>query len=200
MAESEKVPIYGSFKEAVHAFIQMRLQAKLEKLDNDDPKRQELLGQHVAEVWLEDAARRVQQIQAVTHSLKPIHPDARGTNLYVEPTQLAPLQEVGSHALGREFASDVVGNAAALDVYKLLKLEVGSQTLLAALLANDAGALQALHEDAEQAKALRDAFVSITAARAGGPSSHARAKQLFWLEGDDATGDAQFALLAPLYA
>ena len=200
MAESEKVPIHDSFKDAVHAFIQMRLQAKLEKMGDEDSKRQELCSQHDPAFWLEDAARRVQQIQAVTHSLKPIHPDARGTNLYVEPAQLAPLQEVGSHVLGSEFASDVVGNAAALDVYKLLKLQVGGQNLLAALQAHDAGALQALHEDAEPAKALRDAFVSLTAARAGGLSSHARAKQLYWLQGDDATDDAQFALLAPLYA
>lgn len=185
---------------AIDDFLQSRLQVRLDKLQPDDPLRSDLIAAFARDVWLQEAASRVQQIQAVTHSLKPIHPGAKGTNLYVEPAQLAPLQEVGSHALGREFASDVVGNAAALDVYKLLKLEVGSQTLLAALLANDAGALQALHEDAEQAKALHDSFVSLTAARAGGPSSHARAKQLYWLEGDDAADDAQYALLAPLYA
>ena len=165
MAE-EDVPVYESFRAAAHAFIRERLQAKLDKLADDDSKRQELLAQHEPSVWLEDAARRVQQIQAVTHSLKPIHPDARGTNLYVEPAQLAPLAELGSHALGTDFAGDVVGNAAALDVYKFLKLQVGGKNLLAALLAEDAAALQALHDEPAQAKTLRDAFVSLTTARA----------------------------------
>lgn len=200
MAEAEENATYDSFKAAARAFIQSRLQAKLDKVSDEDPKRQELLAQHEPAVWLEDAARRVQQIQAVTHSLKPIHPDARGTNLYVEPTQMAQLAELGSHALEADFAGDVVGNAAALDVYKLLKLQVGGQSLLSALLAEDAAALQALHDDPAQAKVLRDAFVSLTEPRAGGPSSHGRAKQMYWLTGDDATDDGQYELLAPLYA
>ncbi len=200
MAETEAISEHANFKSAVHAFIHGRLQAKLDKLKENDPKRQELLAQHVPTVWLEDAARRVQQIQAVTHSLKPIHPDARGTNLYVEPAALPVLQEVGSHALGQHFTSDVVGNAAALDVYKLLKLEVKGQSLLSALLAEDAAAMQALHDDPQRARTLRDAFVSLTEARTEGASSHTRAKQLYWLVGDDAADDAHYELLAPLYA
>lgn len=196
-------PVTGGkagWRAEIEQFLQERLQTKLDKLKPDDPQCDEVIASFVRDVWIEDAARRVQQIQAVTHSLKPIHPDARGTNLYVEPAQLPVLAELGSHALGADFAGDVVGNAAALDVYKFLKLQVGGQSLLAALLAEDAAAMQALHDDPAQAKALRDAFVSITAARAGGPSSHGRAKQLYWLTGDDAADDAQYELLAPLYA
>lgn len=201
MAQAEDVPVYESFKAAVQAFIRERLQAKLDKLkEDDDSTRHELHAQHASAVWLEDAARRVQQIQAVTHSLKPIHPDARGTNVYVVPTQLQQLAELGSHALGSNFVGDVVGNAAALDVYKFLKLQVGEQSLLSALLAEDAAAMQALHDDPVQAKVLRDAFVSLTETRAGGPSSHSRAKQVYWLAGADASDDTQFELLAPLYA
>src|SRR5256885_10965191 len=66
--------------DAIATFIQERLKAKLDKLAEDDLKRQELLAQHQRDTWMEDAARRVTQIQAVTHSLKPIHPDARGTD------------------------------------------------------------------------------------------------------------------------
>ena len=193
-------PTATPWQAAITAFISQRLHTKLEKLKEDDPKRSELLQQHQSATWIEDAARRVGQIQAVTHSLKPIHPDARGTNLYVEPASLPPLQELGSHALGNAFAGDVVGNAAALDVYKLLKLEVDGRSLLAALLAQDAGALAALHPEPAQAQALRDAFVSLTQPRAEGPSSHSLAKQLYWLTGDDACADGDYALLAPLYA
>ena len=188
------------WKEGITDFIFERLKAKLDKLADDDPRRTEFVAQHEPPAWLADAARRVQQIQAVTHSLKPIHPDARGTNLYVEPRTLPTLAELGSHALGERFVGDVVGNAAALDVYKLLKLEVNGRSLLAALLAQDADALAALHADPAQAQALRDAFVSLTQPRAESPSSHTLAKQLYWLTGPDACDDAHYTLLAPLYA
>lgn len=189
-----------SWRSTIAQFIRERLQAKLDKLKDDDPKRAELLAQHQYAAWIEDAARRAAQIQAVTHSLKPIHPDARGTNLYVEPNSLPPLDVLGSHALGDAFAGDVVGNAAALDVYKFLKLEAGGRSLLAALLAQDEAATQALHDDPAQAQALRDAFVGLTQPRAGGPSSHTRAKQLYWLAGGDPCDDASYELLAPLFA
>lgn len=201
MPTNDSPPIFGNYREAIHTFLQERLNAKLEKLKADeDGKRTELIAQHQPSAWLEDAARRVQQIQAVTHSLKPIHPDARGTNLYVEPHTLPPLAELGSHALGERFVGDVVGNAAALDAYKLLKLEVNGRSLLTALLAQDADALAALHADPAQAQALRDALVSLTQPRAEGPSSHTLAKQLYWLTGSDACDDSHYTLLAPLYA
>ncbi|WP_245960628.1 type I-F CRISPR-associated protein Csy1 [Simplicispira hankyongi] len=191
---------HASYRAAIAGFLQERLQAKLDKLKPDDPQRGELLASFAYDVWLASAAKRVEQIQAVTHSLKPIHPDARGTNLYVEPASLSALAELGSHALGEQFVGDVVGNAAALDVYKFLKLEVHGRSLLTALLAQDADALVALHTDPAQARALRNAFVSLTQPRAEGPSSHTLAKQLYWLTGDRACTDADYTLLAPLYA
>ena len=189
------------WNDVIPIFIQERLQAKLDKLKPDEnAQRAELIAQHQRDTWLQNAAKRVQQIQAVTHSLKPIHPDARGTNLYVQPATLAPLAELGSHALGAKLMPDVVGNAAALDVYKLLKLEVAGVNLLAALQTSQPDALQALSTDPQQAQALRDAFVGLTLAREGGASSHVRAKQLYWLVGSDPCDDAAYHLLAPLYA
>jgi CRISPR-associated protein Csy1 len=190
----------ASFRAAIDTFINERLQAKLDKLAEDDPKRTELLTQHQRAAWMEDAARRVRQIQAVTHSLKPIHPDARGTNLYMPPAQMARLDEVGSHALGDNFDADVVGNAAALDVYKLLKLQVNGQTLLDALSPEQGDALTALSNDAEQARGWRDAFIGLIGKRDDAASSHERAKQLYWLTADNPCNDSQYHLLAPLYA
>lgn len=115
----------------VSTFLSERLESKLEKLDPDDPKRDELRQQFIPATWLEDAARRAAQIQAVTHSLKPVHPDAKGTNLYSPPSTLAGIELVGSHCLGDAFAGDVVGNAAALDVYKFLKQMHEGHSLLA---------------------------------------------------------------------
>jgi len=200
MSEAPDTGGKAGYRAAISAFLQERLQAKLDKLKPDDPQRDAVIASFAHDVWLTSAAKRVEQIQAVTHSLKPIHPDARGTNLYVEPRTLPPLAELGSHALGERFVGDVVGNAAALDVYKMLKLEVNGRSLLTALLAQDADALAALHTDPAQAEKLRDAFVSLTQPRAEGPSSHTLAKQLYWLTGTDACDDAHYTLLAPLYA
>jgi len=183
----------------VATFIQERLDAKLDKIKDDDPKRLELLEKYQHDVWIENAARRASRIQAVTHSIKGIHSDAKGTSLYVPPDRLPSLDVVGSHVLGQSFVNDVVGDAAALDVYKFLKLEVNGHSLLTALLADDEGAIQALHDDPVQAKTLRDAFVGLMQPRATDPSSHPLAKQLYWLTGSDASADSDYELLAPLF-
>jgi len=180
-------------------FLKKRLDDKLEKLGPDDPKRAELQQQFIPDTWLEDAARRVSQIQAVTHSLKPIHPDAKGSSLYSPPHAQKALLFVGSHCLGNDFASDVVGNAAALDVYKFLKLENQGRSLLALALENDANLKAALSNDPAQSQTLISAFAGLTEPR-GRATSHTLAKQLYWLTGNDAHDDASYHLIAPLYA
>lgn len=179
-------------------FVSERCNAKLEKLSDDDPKRAELRAQFEPTIWLEDAARRVSQIQAVTHSLKPLHPDAKGSSLFCLPNEMPPHEEVGSCHLGSSFDMDVVGNAAALDVYKLLKLEHAGRSLLDLAVEGDADLGAALSDDPEQALAWLSAFAGLADAR-GTPASHTNAKQLYWLSGDDVHDDASYQLLAPLY-
>ena len=183
----------------IERFLQERLDGKLEGFAADDPKHADLHQQFIPSRWLEDAARRVSQIQAVTHSLKPIHPDAKGTNLYCPPQTLHELPVVGTHCLGEDFAGDVVGNAAALDVYKFLKLEYQGRTLLALALTRDADLVAALSDDPVQAQAWVSAFAELTKPRAR-PASHTLAKQIYWLIGNEPGDDASFHLLAPLYA
>ena len=186
-------------------FLKKRLDEKLEKLSDDDPKRDELCQQFVPATWLEDAARRASQIQAVTHSLKPIHPDAKGSSLYIPPTKQRELAVVGSHCLGNDFALDVVGNAAALDVYKFLKLEHRGRSILTLALEGDVDLHEALSDDVAQAKIWGAGFAKLIEPR-GRIASHTLAKQLFWpvakVDGDDFDPheDTDFHLLAPLYA
>lgn len=198
---SERTPRSKAIAALIAEFINNRLADKLDKLAEDDPKREALAAQYQPAVWLADAARRVSQLQLVTHPLKASHPDARGSSLFVTPDSLPARQEVGTHCLA-EFASDVVGNAAALDVYKFLKLEHEGQSLLALLQAGDADALVALADDAVQAAAWREAFCSITEP-AGGPASHSLAKQIYWPVSPDAFlpdahDDSHFHLLSVL--
>jgi CRISPR-associated protein Csy1 len=179
-------------------FLSERLASKLEKLKEEDPKHVELTAQFKAPDWLEDASNRVRQIQAVTHSLKPIHPDARGSNLFCTPNELPPLAQVGSHCLGTNFELDVVGNAAALDVYKFLKLNHEGKSLLELSTELDADLSAALSADPTEAERWMTAFANLVEPR-GNPASHTNAKQVYWMTGDDPCDDTHFHLLAPLY-
>jgi CRISPR-associated protein Csy1 len=184
-------------------FLKIRLNDKLDQVKGDaedaHSKRSELHQQFVPATWLQDAARRVGQVQAVTHSLKPVHPDAKGTNLFCQPQGLHELQVVGSHCLGDGFAADVVGNAAALDVYKFLKLEHHAHSLLTLVLARDVDLALALSDDAVLAEVWMNAFAGLTEPRRR-VASHTLAKQLYWLIGNDPHDETSFHLLAPLYA
>ena len=188
----------SALRAEINGFLEDRLNGKLEKLAPDDPKRTELQAQFIPSTWLDDAARRVVQIQAVTHSLKPIHPDAKGSSLYREPATLHPSAAVGTHSLGKAFAADVVGNAAALDVYKFLKLSHDGHSLLELAVQGDADLAAALTDNTVLAQQWMAAFASLAEAR-GTASSHTNAKQLYWLVGNDAHDDGAFHLLAPLY-
>ncbi|HCU2030465.1 type I-F CRISPR-associated protein Csy1 [Pseudomonas aeruginosa] len=183
-----------TLRQLIESFIQERLQGKLDKLKPDeDVKRQSLLAGHRREAWLADAARRVAQLQLVTHTLKPIHPDARGSNLHSLPQAPGQPGLAGSHELGDKLVSDVVGNAAALDVFKFLSLQYQGKNLLNWLTEDSAEAVQALSDNAEQAREWRQAFIDITAVK-GAPASHSLAKQLYFpLPGSG------YHLLAPLF-
>ncbi|WP_280570960.1 type I-F CRISPR-associated protein Csy1 [Chromohalobacter sp. 296-RDG] len=190
---------WQELRELIDAFLKERFDTKAEKLATDDPKYQALVEQFQRENWLQDAARRVSQLQVVTHSLKPIHPDAKGSNLYAPPESLAKHQGVGSHVLPADFDGDVVGNAAALDVYKFLKLECDGKSLLERVLEGDTELEHALSDIPEQSQAWMNAFAGITEPR-GEHASHTLAKQVYWMTGEDAADDDDFHLLAPLYA
>lgn len=184
-------------------FLKTRLDDKLDQVKGDDEdahsKRSELHQQFVPATWLQDAARRVGQVQAVTHSLKPVHPDAKGTNLFCQPQRLHALRVVGSHCLGDDFAGDVVGNAAALDVYKFLKRKHHADSLLTLVLARDVDLALALSDDVVLSEVWMNAFAGLTEPR-GRVASHTLAKQLYWLIGNDPHDETSFHLLAPLFA
>lgn len=180
-------------RELIHQFIQQRLADKLDKLKPEEAdKQQKLLEEYQPAAWLDSAANRVSQIQLATHILKPIHPDARGSNFYVRAEQDEAAGLVSSRGL-RVVAEDVVGNAAALDVYKLLCLECDGETLLARVLRGDSAVICALSDDPQQGAALCAAFAGIVNGR-GEAASHTLARQVYFpLE------DGSYHLLSPLF-
>jgi CRISPR-associated protein Csy1 len=183
------------FRAAITAFIEERRDAKLKGNDSES----EAAGKYEYDVWLADAARRVSQIQAVTHVLKATHPDARGSSLHVIPNSLPQHAEIGSHLLGNDFAEDVVGNAAALDVFKFLKIEVEGKRLLDWMQAADPDLQAALSDDVETSKVWMQAFSSLIKQETSS-TSHVMAKQLYWLVGEEPATDSEYHLLQPLFS
>ncbi len=167
-------------KSVIEEFLDKRLQSKLDKLkEGEDEKRQKLLESHQPGVWIADAAHRVGQIQQITHALKYIHPDAKGTNLNSPGNSESGDVLVGTHTIAGRCFTDVVGNAAALDVYKFLRLEVGGKTLLSRAVENDPALRLAFSSDEAKATLWMAAFSKLTQSK-GVPASHKMAKQIYW--------------------
>lgn len=183
------------FRAAITTFIEARREAKLKGKDDD----LDAASKYDYSTWLADAARRVSQIQAVTHVLKATHPDARGSSLHVAPGTLPQHREIGSHLLREDFAEDVVGNAAALDVFKFLKIEIEGRRLLDWMQEEDADLKSALSDDDAIATEWMSAFASLVRP-AVEPTAHPMAKQVYWLVGDDPLDDVQYHLLQPLFS
>lgn len=183
------------FRTTIASFITERKEAKLKGAESADDT---VAAKYDYATWLADAARRVSQIQAVTHVLKATHPDARGTSLFVDPSSLFQHREIGSHLLDSEMAIDIVGNAAALDVYRFLKIEVEGRRLLDWLQEDDADLLAALHENADVASGWASAFKGLIRP-SDTISSHEMAKQVYWSVSNDPADDSGFHLLQPLF-
>ncbi|MCG5549362.1 type I-F CRISPR-associated protein Csy1 [Halorhodospira halochloris] len=192
-----------SLRERISEFLAERLEAKLSGLKDSDPKRatkeQELRQKFQREAWIADAAHRVSQLQVTTHPAKATHPDSKATSLYKPPCELPDHSLVGSHVLGEEFPTDVVGNAAALDVFKFLKLEHDGRTILARALGGETELARAFSDDVDKGKEWVRSFAAVTEP-SGSIKADPRLKQLYWLTGEEPTRDGDFHLLAPLYS
>ncbi|MEZ6875397.1 type I-F CRISPR-associated protein Csy1 [Enterobacter sp. KBR-315C3_2022] len=191
--------------EALAAFIAEyiagRRRAKLEAFDKEAAKRdaadrvalaserRELELRYEPRAWLTDAARRAGQISLVTHAAKFTHGDSKSSSLYSETTQ---KEGYLSSATLDDIDPDAVGNAAALDVAKLLQTRVKGDSLLACLKRGDRSPLAAFTDDAAQ---LDEWVVGFSRAlELGEPASHKLAKQNYFPVGDD------YHLLSPLFA
>jgi CRISPR-associated protein Csy1 len=196
-------PETSQWRSAIHDFIRARMEVKLEGLEKDKQltdeerhhRREALEQSYAPAAWLADAAQRAKQIQLASHTVKPIHPEARGSSIYVT-TYDAPPELVSSGSVKAESrALDVVGNAAALDIFKLLKLSPGNghPRLLDALLQGDPAAMAALDDDPATATRLSAQLTQLAEAPST-PATHTHGKQLYFpLE------DSSDHLLAPLY-
>ena len=183
-----------ALREKIHEFIRERLEAKLAKLKPEDAeKRAELKARHEPETWLADAANRAGQLQLASHIVKPIHPDARGTNLCASRNEVALPGILETASLDKLRPNDVVGNAAALDVFAFLSLGHEGRTLLQLATENDERLLAALSDDRSRAEAWQQAFAAISHSKSP-PASDTLAKQVYF-----PLPNGDYHLLAPLF-
>ncbi|MBO8135558.1 type I-F CRISPR-associated protein Csy1 [Dickeya fangzhongdai] len=193
------------------SYIENRKQTKLDAFDKAaDKQRAALSGEAQAEAeltlaqqrreieqtyqvrtWLSDAASRAGQISLVTHALKFTHSDAKGSSVF--STEPAADSTVLSTASLAQPAIDAVGNAAALDVAKLLQTEYHGDSLLAALQRGDHRALEALAESPQQLTQWLAGFGQVLTDKQ--PSTHKLAKQIYF-----PVGEGEYHLLSPLYS
>lgn len=138
--------------------------------------------------WIESAARRSAQIRVATHIAKAVHPDSAASSLRVEPA----ISDLWTGTPPSARTTDVVGNAAAMDVNGFLSLSLGDRTVGERLMGDDptiADVLRRLNLDPTSA---RDA-ISPTFAPPD-PRADQWLKQVYFVVGDD-----RHHLLAPLY-
>ncbi|MEJ2042738.1 MAG: type I-F CRISPR-associated protein Csy1 [Reinekea sp.] len=141
--------------------------------------------------WLTDAAKRAKQIQLATHAIKFTHSDAKGSSFYAANAGAEQSVFVSTASLNN-VSTDVVGNAAALDVGKLLQLSEQSIALIDFIRENNNEPFLPFAKNEAQAQHWCDQFrQAVVPAQ---PSSHKLAKQLYWPVEDG------YHLLSPLFA
>ncbi|MGO2353242.1 MAG: type I-F CRISPR-associated protein Csy1 [Marinomonas foliarum] len=201
-----------SLSDKIRDYIDSRKQDRLGKFDKDTQKgvkaasaenvaayEMERAALRVSEEdrfepanWLSDAASRAKQLQLVTHALKFTHSDAKGTSLFAQRESSSELSFISTSTLESP-KIDVVGNAAALDVGKLLLLEQDDGKLLVNFIQQED--MSPFESFAESKAQLVEWLVGFKlAVTAKDPSSHKLGKQLYWPIGGD------YHLLLPLYA
>lgn len=148
--------------------------------------------------WLPNAAKRAGQISLSTHPCTFSHPSSRkNKNGYVTAILAnSAWKNEGFLRTGNVIVqTDALGNAAALDVYKFLTLELqDSKTLLAHIEDETALAKELLSHGNEHYQVLRDGFLEMIGVDNTVVTS-SKIKQVYfpvWLE------DSEYHLLSPL--
>lgn len=128
-------------------------------------------------VWVANAAQRASQLSLVSHPAKFSHPDARSTPVFITGERQADgFLRSGNAQAGQ----DVVGNAAALDVYAFLTLTLDDgQSVLEHFEAQSPTLKDLLGADEETFQHWRKAFLQIKASSEGN-KTHPNVKQVYF--------------------
>jgi CRISPR-associated protein Csy1 len=180
-----------ALKKLMEDFLQERLQKKLSESKNNTDNSK-IANAYQLEIWLADAAQRVNQIQLVTHANKFINPAVKGTNIYLPLQSLSTENKKVSTRTLLERKEDAVGNAAVLDVYKFLQLTFNNQSLLSRILNNNIALIKAFPGTDTQKETWLNVFKNIIQTKTP-LATHSLAKQIYFPVGNG------YHILAPLF-
>lgn len=190
----------------IQAYIEQRRQTKLDEIEKKKNVKNGVSESELAtlneqiqtacqdfeiQTWLTNAAARAKQISLATHAVKFTHGRAKGSNILALASNIN-ASYLDSSAIVAP-AVDAVGNAAALDVAKLLQLDDGNATLAVYLSQGDDHVLRSLASSDEQCQLWADGLRQALEVKT--PSSHTLAKQIYF-----PIGDNQYHLISPLYS
>lgn len=206
-----------TLSDAIADYIEQRKQVKLEPLQKardkvldktDDPTAISVANAQYHEFaapieeafkainWLTDAARRAKQISLATHAAKFTHSDAKASSILVTEFEQDKVGYITTASLTKK-AIDAVGNAAVLDVAKLLKISVNNESLIDQLQNKHVNALKAFTDDPALLSEWRAGFEKALGDE--NIAGHTLTKQLYYPVnlGNDEAG---YHLLCPLFS
>lgn len=210
-----KTKMEHTLTQAVADYIQQRKEAKLEPVQkaldkvlkkSDDPieiaeakaeyqdKTNAIETTFIPKNWLTDAAKRAKQISVATHAAKFTHSDAKASSVLVSEQCNDDQPYVVTAKLASK-AIDVVGNAAALDVARMLKLSANGETLIEQLQQDHVQALAPFADNSELLEEWKDGLKLALGDKK--LSGHTLNKQIYFpIE----TNDQEYHLLCPLFS
>lgn len=150
----------------IHNFLNERkelwLKDRLKKAENDaeiSELQQQADSKFSLQEWLPDAAKRVSQLSMVSHPSKFSHPSARTSSVIA---QVKHAVDGYLRSGNVTYPLDVFGNAAAMDVYKFLSLDLTDQyTVLDGFEQHDQLLKTMIQQESLDFDALRQAFLVI---------------------------------------
>ncbi|MDM1248564.1 type I-F CRISPR-associated protein Csy1 [Acinetobacter sp. R933-2] len=150
----------------IHNFLNERkelwLKDRLKKAKNDaeiSELQQQANSKFSLQEWLPDAAKRVSQLSMVSHPSKFSHPSARTSSVIA---QVKHAVDGYLRSGNVTYPLDVFGNAAAMDVYKFLSLDLTDQyTVLDGFEQQDQLLKTMIQQESLDFDALRQAFLVI---------------------------------------
>ncbi|WP_418358238.1 type I-F CRISPR-associated protein Csy1 [Shewanella basaltis] len=207
-----------TLSDAIADYIEQRKKTKLEPLqkardklleNSDDPTQRSIATAQYNEAaapiesafnpenWLTDAAKRAKQISLATHAAKFTHSDAKASSMLVTDTHIGSCGYITTASLSNK-AIDAVGNAAALDVAKLLKITVNNESLITQLQDKHIDALKAFTSDEALLSEWQGGFEKALGDEK--LSGHTLTKQLYYPVNSDAMSEPHYHLLCPLFS
>lgn len=148
-------------------------------------------------------------VAVATHIAKATHPDLKvkkTSNLNVQFADLPFREEVGSHLLSGDVShADTTGNgavnSAAYELYLVLDTRFDGKSFGTWLDEKDQDAIGAFNAGAGfEDEGIAEACLLLLDNKSPKPSADYRSKQMYWLVGENPSHDADYHLLAPLYA